>query len=81
MRREAALEEQCSRTEARLNERLHDAEQRAANALHEDARHREKVTIYIISICLYLLQETIRILGGHIDRCKVVTCLIFTLSL
>ena len=44
VRREAALEEQCARTEARLNERLSDAEQRAANALHEDARHREKVT-------------------------------------
>ncbi|KAJ8711314.1 hypothetical protein PYW07_008556 [Mythimna separata] len=43
VRREAALEEQCARTEARLNERLSDAEQRAAHALHEDARHREKV--------------------------------------
>ncbi|XP_075983571.1 uncharacterized protein LOC142981496 isoform X2 [Anticarsia gemmatalis] len=43
VRREAALEEQCSRTEARLNERLAAAEQRASSALHEDARHREKV--------------------------------------
>ncbi|KAJ8712973.1 hypothetical protein PYW08_008277 [Mythimna loreyi] len=43
VRREAALEEQCARTEARLNERLADAQQRAAHALHEDARHREKV--------------------------------------
>ncbi|XP_061723003.1 citron rho-interacting kinase-like [Cydia pomonella] len=41
--REAALEEQCSRTEARFNERLDAAEARAAVALQDDARHREKV--------------------------------------
>ncbi|XP_063368778.1 citron rho-interacting kinase [Cydia amplana] len=41
--REAALEEQCSRTEARFNERLDAAEARAAAALQDDARHREKV--------------------------------------
>lgn len=43
VRREAAVEEQCARTEARLTERLRDAEGRAAAALHDDARHREKV--------------------------------------
>nr|XP_049699282.1 citron rho-interacting kinase isoform X1 [Helicoverpa armigera] len=43
VRRESALEEQCARTEARLSERLRGAEQRAATALHDDARHREKV--------------------------------------
>ncbi|CAH2093859.1 unnamed protein product [Euphydryas editha] len=42
--REAALEEQCARTEARLVERLEAAEARATAALHDDARHREKVT-------------------------------------
>ncbi|KAG6446840.1 citron rho-interacting kinase isoform X2 [Manduca sexta] len=42
-RREAALEEQGARTESRLHDRLTAAEARAADALHEDARHREKV--------------------------------------
>lgn len=42
-RRESALEEQCARTEARLHERLDAAEARAAAALLDDARHREKV--------------------------------------
>ncbi|KAM3964004.1 LOW QUALITY PROTEIN: uncharacterized protein ACR2FA_002045 [Aphomia sociella] len=42
-KREAALEEQCARTEARLHERLEAAEARAAAALQDDTRHREKV--------------------------------------
>ncbi|XP_073948348.1 uncharacterized protein [Choristoneura fumiferana] len=42
--REAALEDQCSRTEARFNERLDAADARAAAALQDDARHREKVS-------------------------------------
>ncbi|XP_045771083.1 citron rho-interacting kinase isoform X5 [Maniola jurtina] len=41
--REAALEEQSARTEARLQQRLEAAEARAAAALRDDARHREKV--------------------------------------
>ncbi|XP_072934442.1 uncharacterized protein [Epargyreus clarus] len=41
--REAALEEQCARTESRLLQRLDDAEARAAAALHDDCRHRDKV--------------------------------------
>lgn len=43
-RREAALEEQSARTEARLNERLEAAGTVATNALQDDARHREKVS-------------------------------------
>ncbi|XP_038215330.1 citron Rho-interacting kinase-like isoform X2 [Zerene cesonia] len=42
--REAALEEQSSRTEVRLQQRLEAAEARAASALQDDARHKEKVT-------------------------------------
>nr|XP_034827828.1 citron rho-interacting kinase-like [Maniola hyperantus] len=41
--REAALEEQSARTEARLQQRFEAAEARAATALRDDARHREKV--------------------------------------
>ncbi|CAH0713758.1 unnamed protein product, partial [Brenthis ino] len=40
--REAALEEQCARTEARLQQRLEAAEARASAALLDDARYREK---------------------------------------
>ncbi|XP_050677652.1 citron rho-interacting kinase-like [Leptidea sinapis] len=42
--REATLEEQSSRTEARLQQRLDAAEARAASALSDEARHRDKVT-------------------------------------
>ncbi|XP_048482527.1 citron rho-interacting kinase [Plutella xylostella] len=42
-RREAALEELASRTERRLQERVNDADSRAASAAEENARHREKV--------------------------------------
>ncbi|CAG4932824.1 unnamed protein product [Colias eurytheme] len=42
--REAALEEQSNRTEVRLQQRLEAAEARAACALQDDARHKEKVT-------------------------------------
>lgn len=42
--REAALEEQSARTEARLQQRIEAAEQRATAASHDDARHRQKVT-------------------------------------
>ncbi|XP_041971909.1 citron rho-interacting kinase-like [Aricia agestis] len=41
--RETALEEQSARTEARLQQRLADAEQRAAAALADDARRQQKV--------------------------------------
>ncbi|XP_045516259.1 citron Rho-interacting kinase-like isoform X2 [Pieris brassicae] len=43
-KREVSLEEQSSRTESRLQQRLEAAETKAACAMNEDARHREKVT-------------------------------------
>ncbi|CAG9104296.1 unnamed protein product [Plutella xylostella] len=44
-RREAALEELASRTERRLQERVNDADSRAASAAEENARHREKAAL------------------------------------
>ncbi|CAK1541618.1 unnamed protein product [Leptosia nina] len=41
--REAILEEQGTRTEARMQQKLEAAEARASSALQDDARHREKV--------------------------------------
>ncbi|KAI5634055.1 protein kinase domain-containing protein [Phthorimaea operculella] len=64
-RREAALEEQCSRTEARFNERLEVAEARAAAALKDDARHREKVNT---------LEQLVRQLEREVSALESRTC-------
>ncbi|XP_050353235.1 citron rho-interacting kinase-like [Nymphalis io] len=63
--REAALEEQCARTEARLQQRLEAADARAASALHDDARHREKVTT---------LEQLVRQLEREVNALENRTC-------
>ncbi|KAJ0173065.1 hypothetical protein K1T71_011241 [Dendrolimus kikuchii] len=66
VRRETALEEQCARTEVRLHERLEAAEARAAGALQDDARHREKVNT---------LEQLVRQLEREVSALETRGCL------
>ncbi|XP_052739013.1 citron Rho-interacting kinase [Bicyclus anynana] len=63
--REAALEEQSARTEARLQQRCEAAETRASAALHDDARHREKVNT---------LEKLVRQLEREVSALEKRTC-------
>ncbi|CAH2259548.1 jg24268 [Pararge aegeria aegeria] len=68
--REAVLEEQSARTEARLQQRCEAAEARASAALHDDGRHREKVNT-LEQLVRQLEREVSALENRSCTRCAV----------